>query len=170
MNFKQWIEDLIEGDSLRTASEKIGLAQSTITRQLSRNTLTAPAVIALCRAYGRKPVDGLVETGYLQPWEIEGVGIDQAIDQATNKQLLDGIMRRSDPEAQYLFGLDDDVINPEMDEHNNVVELRPDTPDDTTPEQGESDEPAPDVRPLEYVADSSETEPEEGDDDFHDGP
>lgn len=38
------------------------------------------------------------------------------------------------------------------------------------PEQGEPDETTPSVRPLEYVADSSDTEPEEGDDDYHDGP
>ncbi|AHW63731.1 Hypothetical protein CGLY_06430 [Corynebacterium glyciniphilum AJ 3170] len=69
-----------------------------------------------------------METGYLQPWEIEGVSIDAAIDQATNKQLLDGIMRRSDPEAQYLFGRTEDVINPEMDDRNNVVDLRSDSP------------------------------------------
>lgn len=170
MEHRAWIDGLIDGDSYRAAAEKVGTNGSTITRQLNKEHLSPEMVIALCRAYGRKPVDGLVETGYLQPWEIEGVGIDAAIDQATNKQLLDGIMRRSDPEARYLFGLDDDVINPEMDDRNNVVDLRPDTPDDTTPDQGEYDEPTPDVRPLEYVADSSDTEPEEGDDDFHDGP
>lgn len=170
MEHNAWIADLIGEDTRRTASSKAGMSESTLSRQLSRGTLRPEMVIALCRAYGRKPVDGLVETGYLQPWEIEGVGIDQAIDQATNKQLLDGVMRRSNPEARYLFGLDDDVINPEMDDRNNVVDLRPTTPDDTTPEQGEYDEPTPDVRPLEYVADSSDTEPEEGDEDFHDGP
>lgn len=170
MEHNAWIADLIGEDTRRTASSKAGMSESTLSRQLSRGTLRPEMVIALCRAYNRKPVDGLVETGYLQPWEIEGVGIDAAIDRATNKQLLDGIMRRSDPEAQYLFGLDEDVINPEMDENNNVVDLRPGTPADTTPEQGESDEPTPSIRPLEYVADSSDTEPEEGDDDFHDGP
>lgn len=170
MEHNAWIADLIGEDTRRTASSKAGMSESTLSRQLSRGTLRPEMVIALCRAYGRKPVDGLVETGYLQPWEIEGVGIDAAIDRATNKQLLDGIMRRSDPEAQYLFGLDEDVINPEMDENNNVVDLRPGTPADTAREQGESDEPTPSVRPLEYVADSSDTEPEEGDDDFHDGP
>lgn len=170
MEHNAWIADLIGEDTRRTASSKAGMSESTLSRQLSRGTLRPEMVIALCRAYDRKPVDGLVETGYLQPWEIEGVGIDAAIDQATNKQLLDGIMRRSDPESRYLFGLDDDVINPKMDDRNNVVDLRPDTPDDTTPDQGEYDEPTPDVRPLEYVADSSDTEPEEGDDDFHDGP
>ena len=136
MDFKRWIDDLIGDDSLRTASEKIGLAQSTITRQLSRNTLTAPAVIALCRAYGRKPVDGLVETGYLQPWEVEGVGIDAALDKATNQQLLGAVMRRSDPEATYLFGLDEEVINPEMDSDGNVLSFP------QSNEQGEDTTPA----------------------------
>lgn len=170
MEHNAWIADLIGEDTRRTASSKAGMAESTLSRQLSRGTLRPEMVIALCRAYGRKPVDGLVETGYLQPWEIEGVGIDQAIDQATNKQLLDGVMRRSNPEARYLFGLDDDVINPERDEHNNVVDIRPGSPHSFDGEQGEPDETTPSVRPLEYVADSSDTEPEEGDDDFHDGP
>ena len=111
MDYTAWIEDLIGTDSLRTASGKIGYSQSTITRQLSRNTLTPQAVIALCRAYDRKPVDGLVETGYLHEWEIEGVGIDSALDQATNDQLVKQIMKRSDPDARYLFGVDE-TINP----------------------------------------------------------
>ncbi|MGO1992250.1 MAG: hypothetical protein ACTH2Y_10540 [Corynebacterium sp.] len=170
MEHRAWTDSLIDGDSYRAAAEKVGTNGSTITRQLAKEHLSPEMVIALCRAYGRKPVDGLVETGYLQPWEIEGVGIDQAIDQATNKQLLDGVMRRSNPEARYLFGLDDDVINPERDEHNNVVDIRPDSPHSFDGKQGEPDETTPSVRPLEYVADSSDTEPEEGDDDFHDGP
>lgn len=170
MEHNVWIADLIGEDTRRTASSKAGMSESTLSRQLSRGTLRPEMVIALCRAYGRKPVDGLVETGYLQPWEIEGVGIDTAIDQATNKQLLDGIMRRSDPEAQYLFGRTEDVINPEMDDRNNVVDLRSDSPHSFGPEQGEPVETTPSVRPLEYVADSSDTEPEEGDDDYHDGP
>lgn len=169
MEHRAWIDGLIDGDSYRAAAEKVGTNGSTITRQLAKEHLSPEMVIALCRAYGRKPVDGLVETGYLQPWEIEGVGIDTAIDQATNKQLLDGIMRRSDPEAQYLFGRTEDVINPEMDDRNNVVHL-PDSPRGFGPEQDEHDETTPSVRPLEYVADSSDTEPEEGDDDYHDGP
>lgn len=61
-------------------------------------------VIALCRGYNRSPVTGLIETGYLQEWEAENVGIPFALHNASNQQILDEIMRRSDPEALYLFG------------------------------------------------------------------
>ena len=166
MDFRAWITDLIGGDTLRTASEKIGLAHSTITRQLSRDTLTPQAVIALCRAYDRKPVDGLVETGYLQPWEIEGVGVEAALDKATNKQLLGAVMRRSDPEATYLFGLDQEVINPNMDSDGNVLPFPPESTsaagveqhsgsDATPPVRGPED----DVMPEDAVANDR---PEEG--------
>ncbi|WP_066587758.1 hypothetical protein [Corynebacterium provencense] len=112
MNYRAWINALIGTDTLRVASAKIGLSHSTITRQLSRGTLTPTAVISLCRAYGRSPVDGLVETGYLRAEETEGVGVPRALVAATNQELLDEVLRRSDPEARTLFGLDDDLINP----------------------------------------------------------
>ena len=123
MEHEAWIEELIGADTRRTASSKAGMSESTLSRQISRGTIRPEMVIALCRAYGRKPVDGLVETGYLQPWEVEGVGVDAALDKATNNQLLGAVMRRSDPEATYLFGLDEEVINPEMDNDGNVVGL-----------------------------------------------
>lgn len=166
MDFRAWITDLIGGDTLRTASEKIGLAHSTITRQLSRDTLTPQAVIALCRAYDRKPVDGLVETGYLQPWEIEGVGVEAALDKATNKQLLGAVMRRSDPEATYLFGLDQEVINPNMDSDGNVLPFPPESTTAADQEQGTDEDTTPSVRtegydPLRHVAYSGEDEDEQ---------
>lgn len=114
MDFRAWITALITPDTLRTASEKIGLSHSTVTRQLSRETLTPTTVIALCRAYGRSPVDGLVQTGYLHAAETEGVGISAALDIATNHQLLDEVLRRSDPDSRYLFGRSADVINPDL--------------------------------------------------------
>lgn len=163
MDFRAWITDLIGGDTLRTASEKIGLAHSTITRQLSRDTLTPQAVIALCRAYDRKPVDGLVETGYLQPWEIEGVGVEAALDKATNKQLLGAVMRRSDPEATYLFGLDQEVINPNMDSDGNVLPFPPESTTAADPEQGTDEDTTPPVRTKGYdpLADVAYSGPDE---------
>lgn len=112
MNFRAWIAALIAPDTLRAASEKIGLSHSTVTRQLSRDTLTPVTVIALCRAYGKSPVDGLVETGYLRREETGDVGVDFALDRASNRELLDAVLRRSDPEAVHLFGRDAGVINP----------------------------------------------------------
>lgn len=166
MEHEAWITELIGPDTRREASKRAGMSESTLSRQLSRGTLRPEMVIALCRAYDRKPVDGLVETGYLQPWEIEGVGVEAALDKATNKQLLGAVMRRSDPEATYLFGLDQEVINPNMDSDGNVLPFPPESTsaagveqhsgsDATPPVRGPED----DVMPEDAVANDR---PEEG--------
>lgn len=104
MDFNTWLLELIGDDSQRTASAKSGMAESTLSRQLSRGSLRPEMVIALCRGYNRSPVTGLIETGYLREWEAEGVGIPFALHNASNQQILDEILRRSDPEALNLFG------------------------------------------------------------------
>ncbi|QDF19675.1 HTH DNA binding protein [Corynebacterium phage Dina] len=150
MDFETWMNDLTGGATRRAIATKIGYAQSTITRQLDRGSLRPEMVIALCRAYGRLPAQGLIETGYLRPWEVEGAGIPHALDKATNQQLLDAILRRSDPEATYLFGMGDEQINPDAD----VLDL-PRRTDATPAIRAVSDDDLP------YVADSSPDHPEE---------
>lgn len=112
MNFETWLTELIGDDTRRTASSKAGMAESTLSRQLSRGHLSPEMVISLCRAYDRSPVAGLIQTGYINDYELRGPDVEVALREATNEQLLDEIMRRSDPEARYLFGNegDDDVI------------------------------------------------------------
>lgn len=112
MDFETWLTELIGEDTRRTASSKAGMAESTLSRQLSRGRLSPEMVIALCRAYDRSPVTGLIETGYINDYELHGPDVEVALREATNEQLLDEIMRRSDPQARYLFGNegDDDVI------------------------------------------------------------
>lgn len=112
MDFETWLTELIGEDTRRTASSKAGMAESTLSRQLSRGRLSPEMVIALCRAYDRSPVAGLIETGYINDYELHGPDVEVALREATNEQLLNEIMRRSDPQARYLFGNegDDDVI------------------------------------------------------------
>lgn len=143
MDFETWLTDLIGDDTRRTASKKSGMAESTLSRQLSRGHLSPEMVIALCRAYGVSPVQGLIDTGYLHPWEVEGPDVAIALRSATNQAILDEIMRRSDPEARHLFG---------NETTDNVVGLDPATP-----------------WPQDYAAQQRDPEPEEGDDDFGSG-
>lgn len=166
MNFELWLDDLIGNDTRAQAAKKSGYSQSTITRQLSRGHIRPETVIALCRAYEHSPVTGLIETGYINEWETEGVSIPYALRQATNEQILDEINRRSDPEARYLFTNDSDDTLIDFDPGTQTDELAqrrhvtPPTYSDTTTD-GEG---------LPYVADSSPVEPEPGDDDYSDGP
>ncbi|MEL4211099.1 hypothetical protein [Corynebacterium bovis] len=110
-------------------ARKIGTSHTTIGRQVAAENLSPGIVIALCRAYGRRPVDGPVETGYIYPHEVETGPIAAVLPSATNKQLLDEIMRRNDPEARRLFGADgdDDVVDldPSLDHAAEVFDLRP---------------------------------------------
>lgn len=108
MNFETWLTELIGEDTRRTASSKAGMAESTLSRQLSRGHLSPEMVIALCRAYDRSPVAGLIQTEYINDYELHGPDVEIALREATNQQLLNEIMRRSDPEARYLFGNDGD--------------------------------------------------------------
>lgn len=112
MNVNDWLINLKGEDSMRAASKKSGYAQTTLQRQIDKGVLSPEMVIALCRAYDRSPVAGLIETGYINDYELHGPDVEVALREATNEQLLDEIMRRSDPQARYLFGNegDDDVI------------------------------------------------------------
>ncbi len=107
---EEWLLELIGTDSMRTAAQKTQYAQTTISRQLSRGNLSPEMVIALCRAYDRSPVQGLIETEYINDYEVQGPDVAIALEKATNQQLLDEIMKRSDPQARYLFGGDEDTI------------------------------------------------------------
>lgn len=136
MDIIEWYNDLTDRATTRSAGERIGVSHTTLGRQMRNGELSAEIVIGLCRAYGRSPITGLIETGFVFDHETEGVGVDYALDKATNKQLLDAILRRSDPEAHELFGA---ASNPQ------VVDIVEDVPSG-----------------LYAVADSSDEE-EEGD-------
>lgn len=95
MDHKEWLDALIGSDSYRSAAAKIGVDQSTLSRQLTRRAaLSAEYVILLARAYGRRAGDELVATGYLEPGDLEGVGVEQALKSATNQQLLEEVDSR----------------------------------------------------------------------------
>ena len=123
MEHKQWIDSLLAGDSMRQASQKVGYAQTTLQRQVDRSRLSPEMVIALCRAYDHPAVEGLVQTGYLYPHEVETPGVNLVLPKATNRQLLEEINRRSDPEARHLFTATDDHDVVDLDEDAAVFEF-----------------------------------------------
>ena len=159
-NFTAWLKELAGDDTQKVISQKSGINESTLSRQLSRGTFRPEMVIALCRGYNRSPVTGLIETGYLREWEAEGVGIPFALHNASNQQLLDEIMRRSDPEALYLFG---DPAGEAID-YENI-----DAPVTNLDAHRSNTQSAPADTHLRYVAKRGRPEPEEGDDDYGDG-
>lgn len=121
VDYNNWFKKITGGASLREAADRSGISKSTLSRNIDADAMTPETVISLCRGYGRSPVTGLVETGYLQPWELDGVSVPYALQEATNEQLLDEVMRRSDPEARQLFTADADEDVVDIDD--NIVEF-----------------------------------------------
>lgn len=103
MRHEEWLEQTIGNDSQRSVAAKVGVPQSTISRQVARGRLDPELVIAIARAYSTSPADALVETGYLEGEDLEVAGVPQALGYATNQQLYEEIMRRVDPDAVRLF-------------------------------------------------------------------
>jgi hypothetical protein len=104
MRHKDWVENLIGPDSMRTAAAKLGLFPGAVSQQISRGSLKPDMVIALCRAYGRSPLDGL------ERFEAGGASPASALREATNQQILGEIMRRSDADAVRLFRAEDEDV------------------------------------------------------------
>lgn len=101
--------------------------------------------MALCRAYDRDPVTGLVEVGYLQPWEAENVTIEFALKRASNPQLLAEVDSHMTSEADDLFRAAD---NP------NVVQFDRSNTDTTpgVPTVVDDDDPLAGINPEEHAA------------------
>lgn len=99
MEMKEWLDDV--APSVNAAAGEIGMTTSTLARQLaSRDGLPAETVIRIARAYGRPPVEALVELGFLDAGEvsqgIDRVEVSVALARATEKDLLREIGARLD--------------------------------------------------------------------------
>lgn len=103
MNHEQWIRSIKDGLTPTMAAQRAGLAHTTVLRQLAKGGLTADNVIAIAHAYGVKAGDALVETGHITPLDLDGTGVEAALGLATNKQLLNEINKRVDPESVRVF-------------------------------------------------------------------
>ena len=93
MNMRDWILSL-PGSPLPTqAAEASDIDRGTISRQLKRNHISAENVIKLCKTFGKSPIDGLIETGYLSPTDAQDISISSALRDATNRQLAAEVTR-----------------------------------------------------------------------------
>ncbi|AIT60153.1 hypothetical protein [Corynebacterium doosanense] len=154
MEHTEWFNVLTSNASGLEASRRAGITTSTLNRQLSRNALSAESVIHLARAYGANPTEALAATGYLTSEEVVGASPEALAELLSDRALIRAVARRIDADPAAWFGTFGELADEDPDA--NVHQLHPaDTPG---------------VHDLKYVADSSPDEPEEGDDDYHDGP
>lgn len=84
----------ITTDPSRAVAHRTGLAASTITRAANADNPPPAVVVAIARAYGFDPVRALVLSGFLEPEEADGHGVDSALASAPRAALLYELLRR----------------------------------------------------------------------------
>lgn len=115
MKHTKWFEERVAGDSVNAAAGLAGLDQATLNRQLKRGSLPAESVIKISRAYGYSPIQGLVDTGYLNITESRGGVTVINWDSVSDADLLGELLRRTDsdgvlPSSLWDNPLDDETV------------------------------------------------------------
>ncbi|WP_318744817.1 MULTISPECIES: hypothetical protein [unclassified Corynebacterium] len=156
-DFRQWYYDTT---GLRLTADRVaailGMSRTSATRRLTTDDLDADEVIELCRALDLNPLVGLVDLEYITDKEVWGYldSDGQLVETAEDGDLALELARRLNPATR------SDELE-ELRRRKASTNVTPDFYDDDTPHDDED---------LPYVADSSPTEPEPGDDDYSDGP
>ncbi len=167
MEHNEWFKLTTGGASGLEASKLAQVTTSTLNRQLSKNEISPENVIAIARAYGQNPAEALSATGYLTPDEVSGVSVESLAELLSDQQLIRALAHRIDADPAAWFGTFGELADDSADELASSPKI---VPEYYVPEMEVIIENPRDVRTLDYVADSSPDEPEEGDDDYHDGP
>ena len=143
MEHIEWFNRITAGDSHREVSRRSGVPNRTIANQVSSGTLKPEVIIKVAEGYNESPVIALVDLGFISARWITEPGVVTSLSRATDEQLTDELLRR--------------------------LRLIDDAPVDELAARRSNTAPA-SVEGLPYAADSSDTEPEPGDDEYHDGP
>lgn len=113
MDIQEWLKSLPGSPTVSQAADYSGVSKATLLRHAKKGQTTAEYAIEIARAYQRNEVQALIDLGIINHDAVESFGIERALEKATNQQILDEILRRSDPEARELFTNDNhpDVID-----------------------------------------------------------
>jgi hypothetical protein len=97
-NLLQWLEGNIDGFSYSSAALKTGIAVSSVRRHVTESKKTQSVhetVVAICRAYGLNPIEGLIEAGLVSIEEAEkfadSVDLNDRLSRANADEIIDRI-------------------------------------------------------------------------------
>lgn len=88
-NIGEWLE-ANTGATRRQMAIKLGQAPSTF----YRNVETAEVIIAVCRAYGINPIEGLVAAEILESDEVSSAASSASLSEVSESELLQEVLRR----------------------------------------------------------------------------
>lgn len=92
-SFKEWVREIAEDASNREIAMKSGIPMTTFHRKWTKDEFTAEDAVTIARAYGRSPIEALVEQGTLTPDEVRRAGV-HPIEEFTMLELSRELLRR----------------------------------------------------------------------------
>ncbi|MEZ3156840.1 hypothetical protein AB1K56_07895 [Microbacterium sp. BWR-S6Y] len=92
--WRQWLDRATNRDSDREIARKTRLAHTTIGRWRNAGTAPAEGVIAIARAYGADPIEGLIFAGLLTEADLLNGGLRNAVRHAPTAYLTEELHER----------------------------------------------------------------------------
>jgi hypothetical protein len=89
-----WVGRITDGASDRKIADRLGIAGTMFSRWKRLESMPAPRVIELARAFKADCVEGLVAAGYLTEDEAASAGTAGAVRAASDKSLIEELHRR----------------------------------------------------------------------------
>lgn len=173
--FPEWLASLPGAPTPSQAAEVARLPRPTLLRHAERERTTAENAIAIARAFKVSPADALVEMGFLEPAEVNAsdkLAVREALARAEWEDIFAEITTRVNAsgmfEGDFELSIDSPVHIPEPADLEEKRAWREVGVEKQFKGASWRDNPKPGRDG--YAADSSEREPQMGDDGHHDGP
>ncbi|RII98984.1 hypothetical protein [Clavibacter michiganensis] len=90
---EEFFRPYLNGDSGHEVGRKLGMTNTTVTRQMKGN-MPVRTVVKLCRAYAIPMLDAFVAAGYITEAEADVMGRTRGLRAATERELVQEMMRR----------------------------------------------------------------------------
>lgn len=97
MASNSWFEVVTGGDSVNLVSQKAGIAQTTLNRQVKQGCLSPEVVVAVARAYNADAIAGLVGLGLISEDDVRFHAVVAGLSAATDAELAAEVVRRLAP-------------------------------------------------------------------------
>ena len=114
MKHSEWFNRITGGASGNAAATKAHLPVASLNRHIAAERLTAEEVIALSRAYGISPVEGLAATGHITHEEATGMTADSAAELLSDPDLIRTLAYRINADPQAWFGTFGELADDEL--------------------------------------------------------
>lgn len=89
-----WFAALPGEPSVNEAAKRVGLIQSTLSRQIKSDTLAPENAVVIARAYKQSPVTALVAIGLISEREVKEAAGTAGIRDITDEALVSEVLRR----------------------------------------------------------------------------